>query len=375
MGTMELGADFMKLNETNYFQWVGKALIKLGKFGVRDVICENNTTMTLAEGEAVDEIPVTETAINKEKRNLSLKVTMVLLEGMVDTLQREYSGFKSAKKLWHVLCLKFASPTGEAQLRLHRDFIAVKFSTATDYIEKFKEILYAMTLCNIRPIDAILIEEFLTRLPITFHSLVNAIYSMDPLTLDICYARVKFAYAKNPSFYAQNRANVVQSGTGGSSRTSRVTCYWCQQKGHYMDDCSAKRAGLEKTPRPVRVQTQLNTLPSNYWFIDSCASSHMCPHRSIFQTYQSITLNVVIANGTLLPVIGMGDITIENIIHGKTVLIKLYDVLHIPLLTDNSISVNKLNMSGISVHFDSSVCKLVKDDTVLGVCNETDSVF
>ena len=79
------------------------------------------------------------------------------------------------------------------------------------------------------------------------------------------------------------------------------------------------------------------TLSGNSWIVDLGATDHMTHTLSHFSTYTPCPSNrkIIVANGSLVTVAGVGDIFITpNLV--------LKDVLHVPKLSANLISIQKL---------------------------------
>ena len=76
---------------------------------------------------------------------------------------------------------------------------------------------------------------------------------------------------------------------------------------------------------------------ANSWIIDSGATDHMTPTSHLFHTYTPCPSNrkITVANGSLATVAGFGDIHI-------TPILVLKNVLHVPKLSANLVSIQKL---------------------------------
>jgi len=72
------------------------------------------------------------------------------------------------------------------------------------------------------------------------------------------------------------------------------------------------------------------------WVLDSGATDHMPPHSSLLTSYVSLFSNyIIIANGTHIPIIGRGNISLLPSL-------SLKDVLYVPKLSNNLFFVQKL---------------------------------
>lgn len=86
------------------------------------------------------------------------------------------------------------------------------------------------------------------------------------------------------------------------------------------------------------------------WILDSGASRHMTPNREAFIEYSTIKPRAVeTANGSVLPGIGLGKIRLSVKIKGRTRSVLLSEVLHVPQIKGNLISVTKLQDKGMAV--------------------------
>lgn len=102
-----------------------------------------------------------------------------------------------------------------------------------------------------------------------------------------------------------------------------------------------------------------NALNNTDWIVDSGATLHFCGSWSMFTELDtSYRGEVVIANGTLLQIMGRGTAT-ARINHGKSnKKMTLKGVLWVPELDGNLISVWMLEKSGFVIKFKDEKCFL-----------------
>ena len=103
-------------------------------------------------------------------------------------------------------------------------------------------------------------------------------------------------------------------------------------------------------------------------FVDSGATCHMCNNEELFdqtigvETPQKIT----VGDGHSVQAIGRGDVTLRmNVPNQKNQKCKLSDVLYVPDLWHNLLSVSKVAIDGKSFEFGQSHCNIV--DNKFGV--------
>jgi hypothetical protein len=76
----------------------------------------------------------------------------------------------------------------------------------------------------------------------------------------------------------------------------------------------------------------------------------MTPHKAAFDTYNVISpLNVRLRGDNMAKVIGMGSIVMRIKTRGKMNTICITDVLHVPKLQANLLSMNKFLSNGLKV--------------------------
>src|SRR6218665_2679176 len=82
------------------------------------------------------------------------------------------------------------------------------------------------------------------------------------------------------------------------------------------------------------------------------------------------------ADGQKIPTTGIGDIFLQCTKHdGTNHMAKLCDVLYVPQLCGNLISVKKLVEKGLEVHFKGKVCRIIKNGETIAEVTEHKGLF
>ncbi|GKV53197.1 hypothetical protein SLEP1_g59734 [Rubroshorea leprosula] len=141
-----------------------------------------------------------------------------------------------------------------------------------------------------------------------------------------------------------------------------VKCRSCKQFGHVEKVCKAKAKQYEKVQVAENVDQEVEELfvvvvvescssmflGSNSWFIDSGCTHHMTSNLAIFKTLDRSYFSMVrLGNGELVEVKGKGTVTVNT----PTGIRYICDVLYVPYLSQNLISVGQLLENDYSVHF------------------------
>jgi hypothetical protein len=137
------------------------------------------------------------------------------------------------------------------------------------------------------------------------------------------------------------------------------TCFKCGMKGHIRRFCRNKKKNPQQTGNGsgqnnhaalvFSATTHDSGQHDQGWFMDSGATSHMVNKRAVLTEYKTVSdMKVRTANGESLTVHGKGSLLVVN---HEDVLVKLKDVLFIPELTKNLLSVPSLDANGAHVSF------------------------
>lgn len=188
-------------------------------------------------------------------------------------------------------------------------------------------------------------------------------------------------------FTKKNRKNNKES-------KEKTKCRYCGVDWHKKHRCLNKKGKNENSKpassafmvfqsnsiqRNVKEQENENlptankcTNYNNEWFIDSGASSHMSPYK--FQMKQKTIENTEVstANNSRLQILGMGDTRIKT----NETSVDVADILYVPKLTVNLLSVYKIVCNGNKVVFDNTGCTIfnAKNEKLIH-CKPTNGVY
>lgn len=195
-------------------------------------------------------------------------------------------------------------------------------------------------------------------------------------------------YDKRRQGFARDDQRQLSSSGNVTDAASRdgFLCHFCRQSGHFRKDCPDLRRKLnrvrqekaneckekedmnkeEDTAKKAYVMELYKALHiagsrklADSWFIDSGASAHMCGNK---ESFSEIDLNhnsrVVVGNGERIEAKGKGKVRIFIDTNKGKREVELQDVLWVPELYDNLISVSKLTKGNKSVEFVDNRCYL-----------------
>ena len=182
---------------------------------------------------------------------------------------------------------------------------------------------------------------------------------------------------------------------GAMAASASTRCFRCDQFGHMADSCPFKeefKKLVEKTQqqkqgggsgrrhqRPKKRANQASEaqqeeaakastpsiIPSSdsHWNTDTGSSSHMTPHRKWFNTYRSHIVPIRLANRSVVFSAGIGSVSIQpDAKKGSNTAVMLHNVLHVPSLGSNLLSVFSLTCKdGYIVYIEGNTVRFLRD--------------
>lgn len=273
---------------------------------------------------------------------------------------------KTARNTW--LALKRAYADGGLLRRLYllRKLFNVKltsFNTIEEYLNDIQTTSQALV-----SIKAGLDDEFvgiimLAGLTEAYNSLV--------MTLEHSNVKISTETVTAALLKESMRKNTTEDNSALMSKNDNtkkmVICHLCKKKGHYKWQCKEKKGNNSCTTTQVKnskgnagLITALSAkVGENEWVIDSGATSHMTSDRHILENKEHISSKVVTtANNDQIVSKLKGDVFAM----GRTV--RFEDVLMLPGLMTNLLSVSKMCSKDFVVVFDKYCCKVFKKNDV-----------
>jgi hypothetical protein len=139
--------------------------------------------------------------------------------------------------------------------------------------------------------------------------------------------------------------------TGGrNSGKAPVECFNCGKKGHIAKFCRSKGKKKENGMArsfPIMAEALLNEKDENLWLGNTGASVHVAFDKSFFRNYTTLDIKQIKGAGSA-KVAGTGSIDVITHVSNKTYEITLKDVLHVPSMKFNLISLGRMEKAGLS---------------------------
>lgn len=166
----------------------------------------------------------------------------------------------------------------------------------------------------------------------------------------------------------------IDNAQMSKSKPKVITCYKCKQTGHYRNQCTFSKKDLSNKNKNER--TNSNAFSAVFlngefcksdWYIDSGASVHLTANEKWLSNVSRDLMikEIVVANKDKVPVLCSGNVQITTKTRTCEYDITIENVLCVPKLTTNLLSVSQLISKGNKVSFNKDGCQIFNQVGVL----------
>eukprot|EP00795_Rhopilema_esculentum_P008820 gene8820-biopygen1729 len=323
---------------------------------------------------------------------------------------------KRARKALATICLSIsdsqlslvrsANTAGEAWSKLENHyevkslanklFLRKRYFTATmsendtmmEHVNKMRSLAEQMASVGAQVSEEDQVATLLCSLPDSYNNLIVALESRaDQLTLEFIIARLLHEERKRSEVssdlgIAMEKALVTTkeisrvAGHQVKSTNKKGKCYNCGLKGHWARDCKKPKKSSER-PRQQANVTEMeatHTLfwitastdkkEANTWIIDSGASQHMswCKERMVNFREFAVPEKVRLGDNRVVLAQGTGSVWVKVKVEGKWKPVELAEVLFVPDLAKNLLSISAIVKRNLSVVFNEDKCLILNSD-------------
>ncbi len=386
-----------KLNNTNYHAW---------KIRIQHILALKDLDEFLTEDPPGQEAPQIDIAswVKKDKKAqaiIGLTLSDELLENVRDA--------ESAKLMWLTIKNIFERHTLLNKLSARRRFYTAEMHE-TESVLKFSNRIRQMA-ATLKSMGCLISNSemamaLLNGLPDEYNALISALDAIDSDESELDWEfiksrimqeeqrigmRAKSALAKSESAALVTQGTIKCDGCTkcfAATRT-RPTCDFCKKPGHVESKCWKKHPHLNPhkkkpidAPKPALIANQGDEDPlvclmakhqsssqgasSSNWYIDSGCSNHMTYDKSLFLSYSpGQHSSVELGNGKFAKVVGQGKIRIKIMVEGRRTTCEINNVLLVPELGYQLLSVPMFDKSGLETSFHSGRCIIKRASTTV----------
>ena len=369
------------LNSSNYATWkiqCKMALIKDGLWGIA-----NGTETAPTEG-------AEQQAKFAARRDKALAIIVLAVEPSL--LYLIGADPTDPVVVWKALADQFQRKTWANKLELKRKLFSLRLAeggSVQDHIKSMTEVCDQLSEIGEPVKEEDRVVYLLASLPECFNVLVTALEANAEVpTLAVVTERLLHEETKLKSRSDQPS----QEGALTTRIKKRLRCHFCNKPGHFKRDCE-EFAKVKAQTKPVQAKRKTKTgafkvtitaedenstdsestglvlqhalsVDSNVhdrWILDSGATCHMCNNEAMFSDLRTLPspLNVTLGDGRNLLAVGCGNVVLPmNLPQGKMKKCTLHDVLLVPDLAYNLLSVTSASKKGKVTTFSKMRCEI-----------------
>ena len=312
--------------------------------------------------------------------------------------------------VWKKLGDQFQKKSWANKLHLRKRLHTLRLKdgdSVQTHIKEMTEIFSELSIIGDKISDEDRVVYLLASLPDSFTTLVTALEAntevpkMDVVTERLLYEEKKLIDRATTSIKMEAGAMSVKHKV----KSKGPKCYGCHNYGHIQRNCPnvskqshnrdgqrerSKRPKSEKTRTTVKhsihkteevnsdsdvglavTHNELNSVgesqdrgstDSSCWIVDSGATCHICHDKALFTQLTSLrnVQEVTLGDGRNLRALGSGTVELELVLpNGEPQRKLLHDVLYVPGLSYNLLSVTKMTDKGRKIKFRGSSCEVV----------------
>ncbi|CAH2104034.1 unnamed protein product [Euphydryas editha] len=330
------------------------------------------------------------TLTDMEDKKARAKIIMTIDPSLYTHIKNE----KTVRDLWGKLKSLFDDSGFTRKISLLRSLISIRLETSdsmTSYVNQLVETAQKLKGTGFEIQDEWIGSLLLAGLPEKFSPMIMAIehsgikISSDAIktklldmSSDFIEVNSEGAFITKPKrgkMHSKTSNNETQLSVSNVNDTFKnkkkvIRCYKCKKVGHYKNQCNTQN---EKTNAfsAVFMSSEFNR---NDWYVDSGASCHLVANENMLSniTYKPIIKDIIVANQTSVRVKCSGDLNLTTFVKGTEYDIKVDNVLCIPNLTTNLLSVSRIVEKGNRVSFNKHGCYIynAQNDCIGEACLE-----
>ncbi|UYV69068.1 K02A2.6-like [Cordylochernes scorpioides] len=353
MTSTMINTPLEKLNDQNYRSW---------KYNTKMMLIERELWKYVTDPTPDEEASRTIFNMKQEKALAMIALTIS------PSQQIHIMDCTTAREAWDTLEQVYEPKSRSRILQLKKQFISIRFEeqeTMTNYLGRLKICSDHLREAGAEMQDQDLAYSMLAGLPESYDGIIMTFSNVEDK--EFTSSKVKHVllaeYERRMARRVNNTNEALQFGTTTrkeDKKKKNFTCYKCGKEGHIARSCRGKA----KTPnfQPPRCSTHeivgsemLTALscaiPDNSWVIDSGATHHVCNKREWFTNFQGITSDPILTASGTTRAEGCGDIKFKAYVGKHHVDLKLCNVLYVPNVRRNLLSVSSMENKGKIVNF------------------------
>ncbi len=370
------------LNGSNYGTWKVQCRMALVKDGLWSIVSGSETAPASTEAEKYAKFV--------SRRDKALAIIVLSVDPSLLYLLGDP---EDPVAVWKKLSDQFQKKSWANKLFLRRRLNNLRLKEGNSisiHIKSMTEIFNELAVIGAPMEEEDKVVTLLASLPETYNMLVTALEaSTEVPQMELVTERLLYEEKKlNEKEKSPKNPNKVMVALRPDRRS--VKCHHCGKFGHIRRFCKDlnKDKGTKDSKSPANKGNQVGKgqsgsrseslglvlqsltvsacgINSETWIVDSGATSHMCNNKALLEDLVELSepVDVMLGDGKILNAVGSGVVTVHtNLANGKQQECKLHNVLFVPNLSYNLLSVSKVAEAGKSVSFEETTCNISRSD-------------
>lgn len=312
-----------------------------------------------------------------EEKLIKAKSKLILLVDPVNFVHIQ--GCQTAKAMWNALKTAFTDKGLTRRVSLIRTLTSTRLidcATVEEYVQIIMNAAHKLRGINCEVADEWLATFMLAGLPEKYQPMIMALENSGiNITADFIKTKLlqditSAEHESSKAFYL-SKGKCTKKSTKNpepSSSQNRIQCFSCRQYGHKSFNCpeKKKKSNVSKNVNKSKFGAFVvssDVLRDEDWFLDSASSFHMSP-RADWMQFQSVKPidHIIAANNAKLEVRSAGVVQVKVSTEDDETEISINNVLHVPDLSSNLLSVSQLCQKGHTVVFKNDGCQIFNGD-------------
>ena len=389
----EVKYGIKKLSSENYENWVYKIQLYLMKEGLWNIVSQ-------AKPENADNAWIENDTKAKAIIGLSVEDSQIV----------HIRGKETAKEYWESLKNQHQKNNLSNKVFLLKKLCQSKYDESgniEDYIFSFVNICSRLSGIGQDVDEKLKVALLLSGMPESYNVVVTTleIRSEDDLTFDLVKEKLVQeskrrcemlgndgkalkVFNKKGNFGVSNGEKKNDNNHNKTNSQSDKGCFYCGRSGHIKANCYFYKKHLKNNEKAkcvhdkedkeicLGIWNQSGDWKDKTWILDSAATSHMSNNRKFFENYHEINRKIFLADGSFVESVGIGNGRIKLYDESNNVQsCTLENVLFIPKLDGNLLSVPKIVEKGCKVNFLNRKAEIMKNDKIIGIAKMTDGIY
>ena len=350
-----------------------------------------------------------------ERQSMWYKIEAKAKAAIVNSVEvnvvRSIMSLATAREMWDRLTQLYESRSKLSINLLLQEFHAYKMTESIDMTTHISNVeTMARRLSDLgKPVDEADLVAKLLQLPSRYRHLISAWDNLDESKQTVANLvprllkeeKLEFGMPSSVTTSSENSialaAKVKQRDEKTHTKPKKFEgkCNYCQRVGHKKNKCWKLQKDRKAESRDGSAKAEVSSAAhqtGSYmtaqhdddgflfsahlasgscddWLVDTGAGKHMCHRRDWFSDYTVLSkrIPVLTASGHYIYGVGIGSVPLESFVNGECIRATLTNVLHIPEVQQNLISIGKLADRGFEAHFTGSGLKIVRNSRVVAV--------